>query len=137
MGINKYIGEMDEIFRLGSPAELEESGIKLTSVVTGNIPLVARESLLPMMFWMEEKVIEKSIELFGRLTRPFYLETIVIDQLEFKVFEISTRIVARTNPYTSGSPYSDLTYLDMSTGRRIAIEIKRARDMGHLLKVLT
>ena len=127
----------DEIFRLGSPRELMEAGIRPTFVVTGNVPLVARESLLPQVFEMGEKVIEKSIELFGGLTGPFCLETVVTDNLEFKVFEISARIVAGTNPYISGSPYSDLIDKEMSIGRRIAIEIKEARDMGCLDKILT
>ena len=39
---------------------------------------------------------------------PFCLETIVTDKLEFKVFEISARIVAGSNPFIGGSPYSDI-----------------------------
>ncbi len=127
----------DEIFRLGSPAELEESGIQPTFVVTGNVPLVLRESLLPKVFEMGEKVVEKSIELFGGLIGSFCLETVLTDELEFRVFEISARIVAGTNPYISGSPYSDLIQPELSTGRRIAIEIKKAQSMGCLEKVLT
>jgi hypothetical protein len=41
--------------------------------------------------------------------------------------EISARIVAGTNPFIDGSPYSYLNYDEpMSTGRRIAREIKNA-----------
>lgn len=127
----------DEIFRLGSPTELENAGIQATFVVTGNIPLVLRESLLPKVFEMGEKIVEKSIELFGGLIGPFCLETVLTDKLEFKVFEISARIVAGTNPYISGSPYSDLIYPGISTGRRIAIEIKKAQEMECLDRVLT
>ncbi|WP_406657109.1 formate--phosphoribosylaminoimidazolecarboxamide ligase [Methanolobus sp. ZRKC2] len=127
----------DEIFRLGSPTELEKAGIQPTFVVTGNVPLVLRESLLPKVFEMGERVVEKSIELFGGLIGSFCLETVLTDELEFKVFEISARIVAGTNPYINGSPYSELIYPEMSTGRRIAIEIKKARDLGCLDKVLT
>lgn len=58
----------------------------------------------------------------------FSLETIVTDELEFKVFEISARIVAGTNLYMSGSPYSDLIQPGLSNGRRIAQEIDPARD---------
>ena len=57
---------------------------------------------------------------------PFCLETVVTDQLEFKVFEISARIVAGTNPYIGGSPYTELIEPGLSTGRRIAQEIKLA-----------
>ncbi len=127
----------DEIFRLGSPKELEEAGIHPTYVVTGNVPLVARESLLPRIFSLGEKVVEQSLELFGGMIGPFCLETVFTDKLEIKVFEISARIVAGTNIYTSGSPYADLVEPDLSTGRRIAKEIKLASSMKELDKILS
>jgi len=128
---------IDEVQRLGSIAELEELGIHPTFVVTGNIPIVIRESLLPRVFEMGEAVIEKSLKLFGGLIGSFCLETVVTEDLEFKVFEISARIVAGTNPYVSGSPYSELIQPDMSTGRRIAQEIKYAIKHDALDKILT
>lgn len=128
---------IDESSRLGSIAELEEVGIKPTFVVTGNIPMVIRESLLPEAFAMGERVVEKSLELFGGLIGPFCLETVVTDQLEFNVFEISARIVAGTNPFISGSPYSDFIEPGMSTGRRIAKEITAARQLNRLEEILS
>src|SRR5438445_410825 len=68
---------------------------------------------------------------------PFCLETIVTDHLEFKVFEISTRIVAGTNLFIAGSPYADLREPGMSTGRRIAREIQIARKLGRLKEILS
>lgn len=127
----------DEIFRLGSPRELEEADILPTYVVTGNVPLVARESLLPKIFNLGERVVEQSLDLFGGMIGPFCLETVVTDKLEIKVFEISARIVAGTNIYLSGSPYSDLIEPDLSTGRRMAQEIKVANSMGKLDKILS
>ena len=53
---------IDEVQRLGSIAELEEIGIHPTFVVTGNIPIVMRESLLPKVFKMGEQVAEKCPE---------------------------------------------------------------------------
>jgi 5-formaminoimidazole-4-carboxamide-1-(beta)-D-ribofuranosyl 5'-monophosphate synthetase len=126
---------IDEANRLGSIAELESIGIKPTFVVSGNFPLVIRESLLGKVFRMGEGVVESSLDLFGGMIGPFCLETVVTDQLEFKVFEISARIVAGTNPYVSGSPYADLVEPGMSTGRRIAREIKDAARMGRLAEV--
>jgi 5-formaminoimidazole-4-carboxamide-1-(beta)-D-ribofuranosyl 5'-monophosphate synthetase len=126
---------IDELNRLGSIAELEEVGIPPTFVVTGNIPMVIRESLLPRVFEMGERVVEKSLDLFGGLVGPFCLETVVTDQLEFKVFEISARIVAGTNPYVSGSPYSDLIEPGISTGRRIAKELRLAATQRKLAEV--
>lgn len=128
---------IDEANRLGSIAELEEVGIQPTFVVTGNIPMVIRESLLPEVLSMGERVVEKSLELFGGLVGPFCLETVVTDHLEFKVFEISARIVAGTNPFVSGSPYSDFIEPGLSTGRRIAREIKLGRESGRLLEILS
>lgn len=128
---------IDEVQRLGSIQELEELGIHPTFVVTGNIPIVMRESLLPQVFNMGKAVVEKSIELFGGVIGSFCLETVVTEDLTFKVFEISARIVAGTNPYISGSPYSELIQENLSTGRRIAQEIKYAKDHNLLEKILT
>jgi len=128
---------IDEVQRLGSIAELEELGIHPTFVVTGNIPIVMRESLLPEVFRMGEAVVEKSIKLFGGVIGSFCLETVVTEDLKFKVFEISARIVAGTNPYVAGSPYSELIQPDMSTGRRIAQEIKLASKKNLLSEIIT
>jgi 5-formaminoimidazole-4-carboxamide-1-(beta)-D-ribofuranosyl 5'-monophosphate synthetase len=126
---------IDEANRLGSIAELEAVGISPSFVVTGNIPIVLRESLLPEVFRMGEKVVDSSIKRFGGMVGPFCLETVVTDQLEFKVFEISARIVAGTNPYITGSPYMDMIEPGLSTGRRIAQEIKLAADQERLADV--
>ena len=85
---------------------------------------MARESLLPKIFEIGEKVVEKSLVLFGGMIGPFCLETIITDQLEFIVFEIS-------------SPYSDLISDNLSTGRRIAKEIKLAQEEDKLEEIIT
>ncbi len=138
LGIDRRVeSNADEIFRIGSPTELAEAGIYPTFVVTGNLPLMVRESLLPRIFEMGEQVVEKSLELFGGMIGPFCLEAVVTDSLELKVFEISARIVAGTNLYISGSPYSDLVDEKLSTGRRIGREIKMARDTNQLSEVIS
>ncbi len=138
LGIDRRVeSNADEIFRIGSPTELAEAGIYPTFVVTGNLPLMVRESLLPKIFEMGEMVVEKSLELFGGMIGPFCLETVVTDALELKVFEISARIVAGTNLYISGSPYSDLVEEKLSTGRRVAREIRMAQDLNLLSEVIS
>ncbi len=138
LGIDRRVeSNADEIFRIGSPTELAEAGIYPTFVVTGNLPLMVRESLLPRIFEMGEQVVEKSLELFGGMIGPFCLEAVVTDSLELKVFEISARIVAGTNLYISGSPYSDLVDEKLSTGRRIGREIKMAGDTNQLSEVIS
>ena len=128
---------IDEMYKLGASEELKRLGYYPSFVVTGNVPVVLRESLLPKVFEMGQRVVERSEELFGGMIGPFCLESIVTDKLEFKVFEISCRIVAGTNPFITGSPYSDLIEPGMSTGQRIAREIKDARDMNKLEYVVS
>jgi len=128
---------IDEMYKLGAQEELKKHGLFPSFVVTGNIPVVVRESLLPKIFEMGEKVIQRSQELFGGMVGPFCLESIVTDKLEFKVFEISSRIVAGTNPFISGSPYSDMIEPGMSTGRRIAKELRTALDQGNMDLVIS
>ncbi len=128
---------IDEMNRLGSLKDMDEIGIPPTFVVTGNIPMVIRESLLPEVFRMGEAVVQEAHKRFGGLWGPFCLETVVTDKLEFRVFEISARIVAGTNPFIGGSPYSEMIEPGLSTGRRIAKEIKMAAATGRLPEILT
>ena len=109
-------------------------------VVTGNVPVVLRESLLPKAFELAEGAVRASFDLEAQargMIGAFCLETIVTDQLEFRVFEISARIVAGSNPFVSGSPYSDLIEPGMSTGRRIARSIRVANSLGRLDRILS
>src|SRR2546425_336998 len=76
---------IDEMYKLGASESLIDYGLYPTFVVTGNIPVVLRESLLPKAFDMGERAVERSIDLFGGMIGPFCLETIVTDRLEFKV----------------------------------------------------
>lgn len=108
-------------------------------VVVGNAPLVIRESLLPEAYEMGERVVRSSKEIIGGkgLFGPFCLETVITPDQEFFAMEISCRIVAGTNLFTNGSPYSWLNYNEpMSTGRRIAREIKLAIKENQLKKIL-
>ncbi len=128
---------IDEMYKLGAQEELKRLGIMPSFVVTGNVPVVLRESLLPKVFEMGERVVERSIELFGGMVGPFCLETIVTDKLEFKVFEISSRIVAGTNPFINSSPYADFVEPGLSTGRRIAREVKVGAKEDALDRIIT
>ncbi len=128
---------IDEMYKLGEQSELKKLGHYPTFVVTGNVPVVVRESLLPKLLDMGERVVEKSLELFGGMIGPFCLECIVTDTLSVKVFEISSRIVAGTNPFIAGSPYSDLLEPGISTGRRIAQEIRYAKEHNQLGEIVT
>lgn len=108
-------------------------------VVVGNSPLVIRESLMPEAYEMAEKLVAASKRIIDSrgLFGPFCLETIVTPDQKFYVIEISCRIVAGTNLFMTGSPYSSLLYEEpMSTGRRIAREIKIAIKQNKLNKIV-
>jgi 5-formaminoimidazole-4-carboxamide-1-(beta)-D-ribofuranosyl 5'-monophosphate synthetase len=141
----RYESNADSIGRIRAEDQLA-ANIFTSYTVTGNIPLVVRESLLPQMFEMGQRVVDVSQKLcpstssgqVGKgLFGPFCLETIITRKLNIYVFEISARIVAGTNPFINGSPYTDLKYdVPMSTGRRVARDIKEAVQAGKLNEVL-
>lgn len=133
----RYESNADSIGRIAARDQMEV-GIKTSYTITGNFPLVIRESLLPELFEMGENVVKASQPLCkGGLFGPFCLEMIIDKDLNFYVFEISARIVAGTNPYIEGSPYTALRYKEpMSTGRRVARDIKMAVLAGQIEKVL-
>lgn len=133
----RYETNVDSIGRISAKDQLDLD-IESSYNIMGNLTVVVRESLLPEMFKMGEQVVaaSKKIDPAG-LYGPFCLETIVTPDLDFLVFEISARIVAGTNPYIKGSPYTDLRYDEpMSTGRRVAREIRLAMEQNRLEEVL-
>ncbi len=134
----RYESNADSIGRIRAEDQLS-ANIHTSYTIVGNIPIVIRESLLPHFFEMGERVVKTSEELCGKgLHGPFCLETIVTRKLQVFTFEISARIVAGTNPFIEGSPYTALRYSEpMSTGRRIAREIKQAIAAGKLGTLLT
>jgi len=133
----RYETNVDSLGRIPSQNQ-QGLGIEPSFVVVGNSPLALRESLLAEAFKMGERVVTTSKELIkGGLWGPFCLETIITPQQKFSVIEISCRIVAGTNLFITGSPYSALYYdKEVSTGRRIAMEIKEAIKMKKLNRIL-
>ncbi len=134
LGMDRRIEPIDEVYR-GLP---EVSNEFFDYTVTGNEPLVIREKLLVDLVEIGTKVIEESSELFPPgLVGPFCLETVYHPERGFTVFEISGRIVAGTNLFTQGSPYSYYYFEEpMSTGRRIAREIKEGKKREQLEKII-
>lgn len=133
----RYESNADSIGRIAAKDQVEV-GIRTSYTITGNVPLVVRESLLPQLFEMGENVVKASQKLTdGGLFGPFCLEAILDPDLQFYVFEISARIVAGTNPFVNGSPYTWLRYNEpMSTGRRLARDIKEAITADKIESVL-
>ncbi len=133
----RYESNADSIGRISAQDQLD-ANIRTSYTITGNIPVVIRESILPQVFEMGQNVIKESRELAGKgLYGPFCLEAIIDPNLNFYVFEISARIVAGTNPFVNGSPYTWLRYDEpMSTGRRVCRDIKQAIQEDRLEEIL-
>ena len=139
MGVDRrYESDIDGIGRIPSRQQM---GVELEPSynVVGNIPLVLRESLLGEVYAMGERFVEAAKRLVPPgMNGPFCLEGVYDRDGNFVTFEFSARIVAGTNLYLDGSPYSGLIYPQpMSMGRRIAHEIKIANGKRRIKELLT
>ena len=139
MGIDRrYESDVDGLGRIPSRHQ-QEVGIDPSYTVVGNIPIVLRESLLDEVYKMGERFVEASKKAVKPgMIGPFCIEGVYDKDGKFISFEFSARIVAGTNLYIDGSPYTALTYDEpMSTGRRLAREVKNANSNNALDKVVT
>ena len=115
-------------------------GVEPSFTVVGNIPVVARESLLPKFYEYGLRFVQAAKRLLrDGMVGPFSLEGVVGEDLEYIVFEFSGRIVAGTNVYAwHGSPLAVLWWGEpMDMGRRIALEVREAWEQGVLDKILS
>lgn len=139
LGIDRrYESDVDALGRVPSTHQ-QEAGVEPSYNVIGNIPLVLRESLLEEVYNMGERFVEASKTLVKPgMLGPFCIEGVYDKDGKFIAFEFSARIVAGTNLYVEGSPYSAFLYNEpMSMGRRIAREIKVASERNALKQVTT
>ncbi len=139
LGIDRrYESDIDGLGRIPAKQQLG-AAVEPSYNVIGNIPLVLRESLLDEVYRMGESFVNASKRLVPPgMTGPFCLEGVYDSEGTFTAFEFSARIVAGTNLYLDGSPYSGLLYDEpMSMGRRIARELKIAKKKGRLREVLS
>ena len=138
-GVDKrHESDIDALARI--PAEVQMNSDKTLSFnVIANSPLVLRESLLDEVYSMGERFVDASKKLVSPgMNGPFCIEGVYDENATFKTFEFSARIVAGTNIYMDGSPYSTLLYDEpMSMGRRIAREVKLALEGNQLDKITT
>jgi 5-formaminoimidazole-4-carboxamide-1-(beta)-D-ribofuranosyl 5'-monophosphate synthetase len=139
MGMDsRYESSIDGFVRMPAKDQLDID-LSPSYVVTGNHPVVMRESLLPQVFEMGDKLVESAKRLVAPgMNGPFCMQTLVNDDLEVICFEISARTDGGTNTFMGGSPYSYLNHGEpMSMGRRVAREIKTAIKEDKLDKIIT
>ncbi len=138
-GIDKrHESDIEGLGRIPASVQLENDKIPSFNVI-GNSPMVLRESLLDEVYSMGERFVEASKRLVKPgMNGPFCIEGVYDENAKFTSFEFSARIVAGTNIYMDGSPYTTLLYNEpMSMGRRIAREVKNATESNQLDKITT
>jgi 5-formaminoimidazole-4-carboxamide-1-(beta)-D-ribofuranosyl 5'-monophosphate synthetase len=138
-GVDKrHESDIEGLARIPSQQQLGMDYISSFNVI-GNSSMVLRESLLENVYSMGERFVKASKRLAKPgMNGPFCIEGVYDQDAKFWSFEFSARIVAGTNIYMDGSPYSTLLYNEpMSMGRRIAREVKLASKSGKLDKITT
>jgi len=138
-GVDKrHESDIDGLARIPAPQQMKVEDVPSFNVIA-NSPLVLRESLLDEVYSMGERFVEASKKLVNPgMNGPFCIEGVYDENGNFKTFEFSARIVAGTNIFMNGSPYTTLMYDEpMSMGRRIAREVKNADSSNEIDKITT
>ncbi|ASJ11623.1 formate--phosphoribosylaminoimidazolecarboxamide ligase family protein [Thermococcus thioreducens] len=108
--------------------------------VTGHASSTLRESLLEKVFDMAESYVKATQKYYPPgIIGPFTLQTAVDKDLNFYIYDVAPRTGGGTNIHMAvGHPYGNALWRrPMSTGRRVALEIKRAIELDELEKVVT
>lgn len=138
-GVDKrHESDIEGLARIPSPQQMEMDEVPSFNVIA-NSPLVLRESLLSEVYSMGERFVNAAKRLVSPgMNGPFCIEGVYDADAKFHSFEFSARIVAGTNIFMEGSPYSTLLYDEpMSMGRRIAREVKNAESRNQIDKIVT
>jgi len=109
-------------------------------VVVGHNSATLRESSLKEVFEIAERYVAATQEHFAPgMIGPFTLQTAVDKDLKFWVYDVAPRIGGGTNVHMSmGHPYGNALWRRaMSTGRRVAMEIRRGFEDGRLGELVT
>lgn len=112
--------------------------IDIQNIEVGHIPASIRESLLEKVIDIGDKFVLGVKKAYPPgIVGPFSLQSVITKDLDLVVYDVSLRvpgnpIVATTSPYTKYQ-YGQT----FGVGRRIAMELKTARDQGLLAQVLT
>ncbi len=108
--------------------------------VVGHNSATLRESLLDRAFELGEKYVAAARKYYAPgIIGPFTLQTCVDKDMDFYIYDVAPRIGGGTNAHIwSGHPYGNMLYnTNVSTGRRIAMEIRRAAIEGRLSEIVT
>lgn len=134
----RHESDIEGMARIPSEQQLKSNKVPSFNVI-GNSPIVLRESLLDDVYAMGDNFVDAAKRLVAPgMNGPFCIEGVYDENAKFTSFEFSARIVAGTNIYMDGSPYYSLLFNEpMSMGKRIAREVKTAKETNQLDKITT
>ena len=101
------------------------------------------QSMAPLIekaFELGEKFIKASKEHYAPgIVGPFCLQTCIDKDMNYYIYDVAPRLGGGTNVHVSvGHPYGNALWRKpMSSGRRIAMELRMAAEQDRLLEVLT
>jgi 5-formaminoimidazole-4-carboxamide-1-(beta)-D-ribofuranosyl 5'-monophosphate synthetase len=138
----RFETSLDGHVRLPAPQQMTLMGAQATPeyTVCGHNSATMRESLLEGAFDLAEKYVKATQEHYPPgIIGPFCLQTCVDKDLKFHIYDVAPRVGGGTNVHMSvGHPYGNTTWrTNMSTGRRLAVEIRRAIETDQVKKIVT
>ncbi len=138
----RFETSLDGHCRLPAPQQLtlNEKQINPEYTVCGHNSATLRESLLEKAFVLAEKYVEATQEYYAPgIIGPFCLQTCVDKDLNFYIYDVAPRIGGGTNVHMAvGHPYGNALWrTNMSTGRRLAREVRIALEKDCLDKIVT
>ncbi len=143
LGIDwRFETSLDGHVRLPAPQQMtlnEEQRVP-EYTVTGHNSATLRESQLEKVFKMAEIYVEATKEHYDPgVIGPFCLQTCVDKDLNFYIYDVAPRTGGGTNVHMNvGHPYGNTLYgRRMSTGRRLAMEIRRGVELDRLEEIVT
>ncbi|MCZ7404436.1 MAG: formate--phosphoribosylaminoimidazolecarboxamide ligase family protein [Candidatus Methanoperedens sp.] len=143
LGIDwRFETSLDGHVRLPAPQQmtLNERQIMPEYTVCGHNSATLRESLLEDAFELARKYVEATQKYYKPgIIGPFCLQTCVDKDLNFYVYDVAPRVGGGTNVHVSvGHPYGNTLWRKpMSTGRRMAMEIRRAIEEERVEEIVT
>lgn len=143
LGIDwRFESSLDGFCRLPGKqqVELENDGILPEYTVCGHNSATLRESLLDKAFELAEKYVAATKKYYKPgIIGPFCLQTCVDKDLKFHIYDVAPRIGGGTNVHMAvGHPYGNALWRkEMSTGRRLSMEIRRAIEEERVDEIVT
>ncbi len=138
----RFESSLDGHVRLPAPQQigLPEHQLVPEMTVVGHNSSTLRESLLHKVYEMAEIFVASAKKHYDPgVVGPFCLQTCVDKDMNFYIYDVAPRIGGGTNVHVAmGHPYGNMLWREpMSSGRRIAREVKRALQHDALPRIVT